>query len=74
MIFICTYFQKMDIVSFSYLQTCFLHHFIDILIKYHTPIFCWTHNVIYQHIHIVRFVNIYAHALNISHAQQAAGN
>ena len=76
MIFVNTYFQKSNLISFRYLKTDFFQTLINCFAENSSAIFRWAHKMIQQYRYIMRLVNVFAfaHKLKVNFSPQAAGN
>ena len=66
MVFIHTYLNKMDFMPFTYSQTCFFQCSYNAFLKYFSPVFCWTYNMIQQEILIMSLQDVFTHPDNIT--------
>ena len=76
MVFVNSYFQKMNFIALRYFKTDIFQGFIYFFTEYYSAIFCRTHKMIQQYWNIMRLMNVLAfpHTLKIQFSPQAAGN
>ncbi len=60
MVFICTYFQKTNLISLLNFKAYSLHRLINCLTENNPTIFGWTHKMIQKYRYIMRFMYVFA--------------
>ena len=61
MVFICTYFQKLQLVALFNFKTNLLNFLIHQIIEYHTTVFRRKYQMIQQYRYIVTLMYVFAH-------------
>lgn len=60
-VFICTYFQKLQLVTLFYFETRLFYFLINHIIEHHTTVFCWKYQMIQQYRYIMALMYVLAH-------------